>query len=285
MAPIFPNEITDACLDLAGQLHPRMLERLCRISRGTRARAVKRLTQTVWVESYGARGGYGFPRLTAVRLARMLDRGTSHPVAGVLHMRLHSALAPMEGFGSVFAGCPALVTLWIDQRGLSGFRPDLRGLSSLHHLRDLTVPAEWVAMRVLEGLVLPSVTHVHFANPVDVEGRVPLRAFPNLTHLGFAATATDECIEAALQGGASAVVLRGTPGRPFGPYIDLRVVYLAGGVDPDAEWLKRACPEWNPPIWDQWTFADAVVKARRDGKMRAGDGRVAYAVKEWLGIL
>ncbi|KAF7336616.1 hypothetical protein MSAN_02293800 [Mycena sanguinolenta] len=279
MTPTFPQEIIDALLELTGQLHPSMLERLSRISRGTRVRAALRLSETLRVD---IKGGYGAPLLRPLQFRRLLAQGAKHPVAAVRHLRLHSALATLEGFGSVLAACSALVTLWLDARSLSQYRPDLRVLQTLRHLRDLTIPAQWIGYGALRALVLPSVTHLHLANEVDVQSRVPLRAFPNLTHLGFAATATDECIEAALQGGVSAVVLRGTPGRPFGPYLDVRVVYLAGGVHPDAEWLKRARPEWNPPIWDQWTFADAVVKARRDGKLRAEDGSVAYSVKELL---
>ncbi|KAJ7271302.1 hypothetical protein B0H12DRAFT_1228960 [Mycena haematopus] len=124
------------------------------------------------------------------------------------------------------------------------------------------------------GVVLPNVTHLHFCTvrPTDPLHDDVFEGFPNLTHLGFAAEPSPDDVHRALKASDTlGVLMRGTTRHTL--IVDPRVVYLVQIIlDEDRDWLKRASPDWwawDEAAWDQWTFFDAVMDARKTGKLLA----------------
>ncbi|KAJ7205093.1 hypothetical protein B0H12DRAFT_1080391 [Mycena haematopus] len=195
-----------------------------------------------------------------------------HPVRRVQHLHLSGSTRSHQ---RIFAACPRIVTLWIDEYFGAGRSLGMHVLMQLDHLRELTIPALYGASAELwVGVVLPNVTHLHFCTvrPTDPLHDDVFEGFPNLTHLGFAAEPSPDDVHRALKASDTlGVLVRGTTRHTL--IVDPRVVYLVQIIlDEDRDWLKRASPDWwawDEAAWDQWTFFDAVMDARKTGKLLA----------------
>lgn len=215
----------------------------------------------------------GFPLLKFARFEDLLG-DSEHPVRRVRHLHVYGVRFGLHAFDTIFETCSDLVSLWLEHDNCFNIAPSVRGLDRLQNLRDLTIPLTYfTSAKPFQHLVLPSVTHLHFSPMSKIETlHLPsLTSFPNLTHLGFEEESGGDCVQHAVESSETLGVLVRGDAKP--PYIHERVVYLLYTIlDKDDEWLKRASPLWSPhganePIWDQWTFFDTVIAARKRGRL------------------
>ncbi|KAJ7271301.1 hypothetical protein B0H12DRAFT_1067156 [Mycena haematopus] len=228
-APEFPCEIEDIIFDLVGARHP---EILCVGNDTRKAGAATELSNGL------------FPLLSMEKFLAAIKL-SGHPVQRVQHLHMDGWT---DKYGLIFAACPQLVTLWIEEHFGVGSFLDMKVMMGLNRLRELTIPAlyaitdeHWV------DVVLPTVTHLHFCT---IRPRLPLDdrvldCFPNLTHLGFAAEPAISIIPRVVETRDQVGVLVRGPATPAS-IIHPRVVYLLHVIlDSDRDWLKRAAPEWG----------------------------------------
>ncbi|KAJ6450246.1 hypothetical protein C8R45DRAFT_1128022 [Mycena sanguinolenta] len=186
-----------------------------------------------------------------------------------------------DAFQPIFDSCPRIETLWLEHETWYAIAPSLDGLDRLTDLRELSL----------------SFTRLHFV-PVRAVDRLhtdTLRTSPSLTHVGFGGESAGPCVQrAAARNDGLGVLVRGEARRaPL--FVHPRVLYLRSlALSDDHDWLKRACPEWNPelprvggdgPFWDQWTFFDAVLAARGRGKLLATGEPMTNRVKDQPDLL
>ncbi|KAF7336606.1 hypothetical protein MSAN_02292800 [Mycena sanguinolenta] len=248
-------------VDAVAARHPRCLRAMALASRKAHELIKMRWFRVLCVQDAprsalyhrmaGARAGWsltGFPLVTYSRFVELL-RDRAEEVRAVRH--LHIAVSTADAFARVFEGCPNLVALWLDH---SLPRAMAAGILGLKELRELTIPMGCLVQAT--SVVLPSVTRIHFrARPADRDppparaGRFPQ---PDARRVRERASATARAAGRRLERG---------PAR----------------VGPDWDWLKRAAPGWNAwstvedesdVIWDQWTMLDAVLDARKLGRLR-----------------
>ncbi|KAF7336611.1 hypothetical protein MSAN_02293300 [Mycena sanguinolenta] len=202
-----------------------------------------------------------------------------------------------DALDPVFGGCPLMETLWIDHWGTGELAPAVRGLQRLRTLRELTLSVVYLTEAAwLENVVLPAVTHLHLqpiVNEDALDWPTLLRAFPNLTHLGFAAQ-HGSVRAAARVNDAWGVLVRVHDDEldAADVCVDQRVVYLrySGPAMDDHDWFLRACPDWKPPgrlepVWDQWRFFDAIATARKKGRLPPENGPIPNNARDVLAEL
>ncbi|KAF7336603.1 hypothetical protein MSAN_02292500 [Mycena sanguinolenta] len=224
----------------------------------------------------GARAGWsltGFPLVTYSRFVELL-RDRPEEVRAVRH--LHIAVNTADAFARVFEGCPNLVALWLHH---SLPRAMAAGILGLKELRELTIPMGCLVQAT--SVVLPSVTRIHFGPVLRTETLHPraLAAFPSLTHVGFESEPRQRLARRVADSSEGLrVLVRVDPWSEHRYEPHPRIVYMVRlDAGPNWDWLKRAAPGWNAwstvedesdVIWDQWTMLDAVLDARKLGRLR-----------------
>ncbi|KAF7336604.1 hypothetical protein MSAN_02292600 [Mycena sanguinolenta] len=288
-----PQDVFLEVVDALAARHPRALRSMALASRKAHELIKERWFRVLCVQDAprpslhqviaGARSGWrrtGFPLVTYSRFVELL-RDRPEEVRAVRHLHIAAVSGDADAFGRVLESCPNLVTLWLDYSLPSTLAP---GIARLEHLRELTIPMDCPV-----EVVLPSVTHVHFqrlAAGQTFDMRV-LAAFPSLTHLGFESETLAACAQRVAESSESLRVLvrvgvsyeyEDPSGRLPAEACHPRVVYMVRfWAGHHWEWLKRASPSWNPwvtveddddVIWDHWTVLDAVLEARKDGRLQ-----------------
>ncbi|KAF7336587.1 hypothetical protein MSAN_02290900 [Mycena sanguinolenta] len=268
-------EVVDA---LAGR-HPRALRSMALASRKAHELIKERWFRVLCVQD-APRPSLHHRMAGASRFVELL-RDRPEEVRAVRHLHIAAVSGDADAFGRVLESCPNLVTLWLDYGLRSTLAP---GMAHLEHLRELTIPMDCPV-----EVVLPSVTHVHFqriAAGQTFDMRV-LAAFPSLTHLGFESETLAACAQRVAESSESLRVLvrvgvsyeyEDPSGRLPAVACHPRVVYMVRfWAGHHWEWLKRASPSWTPwatveddddVIWDHWTVLDAVLEARKDGRLQ-----------------
>ncbi|KAF7336601.1 hypothetical protein MSAN_02292300 [Mycena sanguinolenta] len=280
MAPPPPYDVLCGIWDAVAARHPALLVPLSLLAHDARELAKKRWFRVLCVGSSAGPASTDFPAVSVDRLQDYLETRTEE-VRSVLHLHIRGVGVTGTALLEAAIGvCSQLVTLWIDQDGPYALSPRLGGLSDLSHLRELTLPSSLLTTGgPFPDLRLDQVTHLHLApfvprHTVDVPA---LASFPRLTHFGFGEEPDGWCVANVVGSretlGVLVRVQRDVAGDlpPKRYHVHERIVYLEHTVmDPDQDWLKRACPAWQPECglaWDQWTFFDAVMGARRRGKL------------------
>ncbi|KAJ7184009.1 hypothetical protein B0H12DRAFT_1246818 [Mycena haematopus] len=276
----FPCEIEDIIFDLVGARHPESLESVLGLNKRTHAYVWNIFYRILCVGNDTRKAGATtelsnglFPLLSMEKFLAAIKL-SGHPVQRVQHLHMDGWT---DKYGLIFAACPQLVTLWIEEHFGVGSFLDMKVMMGLNRLRELTIPALYaITEEHWVDVVLPTVTHLHFCTicpRLPLDDRV-LDCFRNLTHLGFAAEPAISIIPRVVETRDQVGVLVRGPATPAS-IIHPRVVYLLHVIlDSDRDWLKRAAPEWcawDQAAWDQWTFFDAVMDARKRGKMQKGE--------------
>ncbi|KAF7336610.1 hypothetical protein MSAN_02293200 [Mycena sanguinolenta] len=274
-----PEDIFSHVVDAVAARTPRCLPAMALASRQAHGLPWQHKDAVVSRAAPG-RDGRGSPLVTYSRFVALL-RDRPDEMEQMRHLHICSRRRA-DAFEPVFETCPGLVTLWLDHTSPRSGAPSIVGLSRLHHLRELTIPMTHFAHAALgPGVVLPSVTHVHFGHVVATETlHLPAlaAAFPRLTHVGFESDTLGGCARRVAEASERFRVLVRVArwcehGREYHPRIVCMVRLVAGH---SWDWLKRASPGWNASsaladiedaIWDQWTMVDAVLEARKDGHL------------------
>ncbi|KAF7336588.1 hypothetical protein MSAN_02291000 [Mycena sanguinolenta] len=308
MAPP-PTDILCEILELVATGDPASLKALSLVSKELRTLVKHRWFRVLCVQLRRCRLDFSragspdlqqplaFPLLRYSRLAELLSTH-GEQIAQVRHLHMYGHTFRREGqaaFRRIFDHCPRIETLWIEHEDWYVVSPSLDGLDRLQHLRELSLPMTYFTVRtLLTRTKLRGVTHLHLA-PVRGDDRLDtaaLDAFPSLTHLGFGMPSAGPCVQRAAEYRTAerrttlGVLVRGEPTEPL--FVHPRVLYLRYlALSDDQDWLKRACPGWNPeqpvcegPFWDQWTFFDAVMAARSRGKLLATDVPMTNCVRD-----
>ncbi|KAF7336602.1 hypothetical protein MSAN_02292400 [Mycena sanguinolenta] len=227
------------------------------VDRGTRALVQRRWFRVVCVSfdaplDFGIAGSVdpslpsGFPLFTYDRFTELARTRTSE-MAGIRHLNFYSSdtVRGRDAFDVVYESCPLLETLWLEHVDWFVLAPNLRGLGSLRHLRELTIPFTYATQAsALAGVDLPGVTHLHFS-PVMRRQKLAvesLRSFPDMTHLGFAREPSVTCTRlAAARSPPVGVLVRGPVCTR---YLHPRVVYLPLPVAVPRPRLADASLSW-----------------------------------------
>ncbi|KAF7336624.1 hypothetical protein MSAN_02294600 [Mycena sanguinolenta] len=297
MDPKAPEDVWHGILAALSRVHPRSLEPLAWAMPETAYIVKQYRFRVLCVQSSLAAWKtrtIGFPALSRARF-EALPRAD---LRWIRHLRI-GAIA-CDALDPIFDGCPLMETLWIDHSRTGALAPAVRGLDRLHTLRELTIPFVYFTEGAwLHDVVVPTVTHLHLNPVANVdEGSTlhlpALSAFPNLTHLGFAGD--PGCVGRAAQSNTAwGVLVRVHEDDELDGadvYVDPRVVYLRyRGLASEHDWLLRACPDWKPHIprelpWDQWRCFDAIMAARKRGRLPAQSGPIGSSacavLAEWV---
>ncbi|KAF7334862.1 hypothetical protein MSAN_02362500 [Mycena sanguinolenta] len=275
MDPKAPEDVWHGILAALSRVHPRSLEPLAWAMPETAYIVKQYRFRVLCVQSSLAAWKtrtIGFPALSRARF-EALPRAD---LRWIRHLRI-GAIA-CDALDPIFDGCPLMETLWIDHSRTGALAP----------------AGAW-----LHDVVVPTVTHLHLNPVANVdEGSTlhlpALSAFPNLTHLGFAGD--PGCVGRAAQSNTAwGVLVRVHEDDELDGadvYVDPRVVYLRyRGLASEHDWLLRACPDWKPHIprelpWDQWRCFDAIMAARKRGRLPAQSGPIGSSacavLAEWV---
>ncbi|KAF7336612.1 hypothetical protein MSAN_02293400 [Mycena sanguinolenta] len=258
---LLPEDIFSRVVDAVAATNPRSLRAMALVCRQAHALIKRRWFRVLCVQDGWARREErrtGFPRVTYDRFVELLWRRPDE-MERVQHLHIRTARRG-DVLRPVLEGCPGLTTLWLQHR-CPGPQPSIVGLDRLRHLRELTMSTfRFLGEGRVGDLVLPTVTHLHFAPvPVGEPLHLPalLAALPHLTHVGFEQDTHRGCPRAVAESSdACRVVVLATS--------------AAGCEDhPRIVYVHRSCrsPEWGQRgMSDQWAILDHVLAARDQGQ-------------------